>query len=91
MKPSDHTRSKTRWGPDYCFECSEAIQDWVKWPCRAVSRKQTDAEVTSIIDDCLSTLAPWTLPSDSDSSPSSDGAPGRSSEAGEKVGAEMID
>lgn len=23
-------------GPAYCVECTEAIQDWVRWPCSAV-------------------------------------------------------
>lgn len=32
-----HTRTSTDCGPDsdYCLECSDAAQDWVKWPCPA--------------------------------------------------------
>lgn len=28
-----HTRTATEQGPDYCAECSEAISEWVSWPC----------------------------------------------------------
>ena len=28
-----HTRTQTHHGPDFCKECSEAIQEWVPWPC----------------------------------------------------------
>lgn len=28
-----HTRTSTPFGPDYCAECSEAISEWVRWPC----------------------------------------------------------
>lgn len=28
-----HTRTQTDSGPDFCRECSEAIHDWVEWPC----------------------------------------------------------
>lgn len=30
-----HTRTSTPLGPDYCAECSEAISEWVPWPCDA--------------------------------------------------------
>lgn len=29
----DHTRTSTPYGPDYCSTCSEAMGDWVQWPC----------------------------------------------------------
>jgi hypothetical protein len=28
-----HTRTSTEAGPDYCKECSDAVQEWVQWPC----------------------------------------------------------
>lgn len=28
-----HTRSQTEGGPDYCAECSEAVKEWIQWPC----------------------------------------------------------
>jgi hypothetical protein len=28
-----HTRTATDQGPDYCRDCSEAISEWVQWPC----------------------------------------------------------
>lgn len=28
-----HTRTSTEHGPDYCLECSEARNEWVRWPC----------------------------------------------------------
>jgi hypothetical protein len=33
--PTGHTRTSTPEGPDYCAECSAAINDWVPWPCSA--------------------------------------------------------
>jgi hypothetical protein len=33
-----HTRGSTQGGPDYCVECSEAIQEWVAWPCPRAER-----------------------------------------------------
>lgn len=31
-----HTRTSTGgYGPDFCAECSEAISEWVPWPCEA--------------------------------------------------------
>lgn len=31
-----HVRAQTEHGPDYCSTCSEAIHDWVAWPCEVV-------------------------------------------------------
>lgn len=28
-----HTRTQTDQGPDFCAECSEALSEWVPWPC----------------------------------------------------------
>lgn len=28
-----HVRTETDYGPDYCHPCSDAIGDWVPWPC----------------------------------------------------------
>jgi len=31
-----HTRTSTGgYGPDFCAECSQAINEWVPWPCEA--------------------------------------------------------
>jgi hypothetical protein len=32
-----HTRESTPIGPDFCRDCSEAISDWVTWPCGGVA------------------------------------------------------
>lgn len=29
-----HVRESTPLGPDYCGPCSQAIGDWVPWPCK---------------------------------------------------------
>lgn len=39
-----HTRASTDCGPDYCHECSEALQSWVRWPCHlSTVRDRQDA------------------------------------------------
>jgi hypothetical protein len=35
--PVAHTRTQTDRGPDFCLECSEAIGEYVTWPCEARS------------------------------------------------------
>jgi hypothetical protein len=30
-----HTRTSTPQGPDFCEECSDAVSEWVQWPCPA--------------------------------------------------------
>lgn len=30
---TDHTRTPTDAGPDFCAECSAAAGEWVPWPC----------------------------------------------------------
>ena len=30
-----YTRASAGNGPDYCAECSQAISEYVKWPCDA--------------------------------------------------------
>jgi hypothetical protein len=32
-----HIRASTDAGPDYCKTCSEAVQEWVTWPCPVVA------------------------------------------------------
>lgn len=29
----DHVRASTDAGPDYCATCSDAVAEWVEWPC----------------------------------------------------------
>lgn len=41
-----HTRTSTSAGPDYCAECSAAINDWVPWPCPAASGSAAPDDVT---------------------------------------------
>jgi hypothetical protein len=33
-----HTKTSTDRGPDFCAECSEAIAEWVPWPCDQSTR-----------------------------------------------------
>lgn len=33
-----HRRESTDIGPDFCRDCSEAISDWVQWPCEGADR-----------------------------------------------------
>jgi len=32
-----HTRTLTVHGPPFCQECSEAISEWVPWPCEGAT------------------------------------------------------
>lgn len=42
---ADHVReSSTDQGPDFCRTCSDAISDWVKWPCAATATARAEAE-----------------------------------------------
>lgn len=34
-----HTRTVNGIGPDHCAECSDAIREWVEWPCRRGGRR----------------------------------------------------
>ena len=43
-KPATHTRTATELGPDYCYECSSAITDWVPWPCPAELKEEVGEE-----------------------------------------------
>lgn len=43
-----HTRSSTPAGPDYCAECSEAVSEWMPWPCPAMTRHQEGPPVTAL-------------------------------------------
>ena len=55
-----HTRSQTDAGPDYCAECSEAIQEWVAWPCPRMSTTPglpTPAEPFDTVAECLDIAA----------------------------------
>lgn len=54
IAPLTHTRTATPYGPDYCFECSDAAQDWVKWPCEA-SRRNAPSYTLRL------ERRPWTL------------------------------
>src|SRR5687768_7037570 len=38
-----HVRKSTDQGPDYCATCSEAITEWVPWPCAAVAEVEANA------------------------------------------------
>lgn len=42
-----HTRTTTPVGPDFCAECSEAIQEWVPWPC---PRAKPDPLVSLLVE-----------------------------------------
>jgi hypothetical protein len=37
-----HVRTPTDAGPDYCPECSEAAQEWVRWPCPTAAAVKSD-------------------------------------------------
>jgi hypothetical protein len=37
-----HLRASTEYGPDYCSTCSEAINDWVAWPCAATEAARAE-------------------------------------------------
>lgn len=37
-KVVSHTRTSTDAGPDFCLECSQAISEWVAWPCDGSKR-----------------------------------------------------
>ena len=39
-KAPTHTRAFA-YGREYCYECSEAIQDWTKWPCEPSGKTGT--------------------------------------------------
>jgi hypothetical protein len=43
-----HLRASTDQGPDYCSTCSEAVQEWVTWPCEATA--QARAEVVRDVE-----------------------------------------
>lgn len=40
-----HVRTSTERGPDYCRPCSEAVREWVVWPCSQFHAAQPDAGV----------------------------------------------
>jgi hypothetical protein len=43
--PQPHVRSTTDQGSDYCLPCSEATQQWVKWPCAHYTCPSTCVEL----------------------------------------------
>jgi hypothetical protein len=45
-----HTRTTTDVGPDYCQQCSEREQDWVRWPCSATAPPPFHADLDLIAD-----------------------------------------